>query len=87
MRAAGDLAGVSDSLIAHTETGRVNPPQGAALERLLKVYGGIKEKSFYERVRTFERKLTSREELAELIKRATEKQAQMILQIVKGVMG
>ncbi len=87
MRAVGGLAGVSDSLIAHTETGRVNPPQGPALERLLKVYGGIKEKSFYERVRTFREKPTARGELLELVGRANRKQVETLLQVAKGLMG
>lgn len=87
MRKAGELAGVSDSLIAHIETGRLNPPKGAALERLLRVYGGIQEKSFYERVRTFRMKPTPKEELQELIGRANAKQIQVILQVVRGVLG
>lgn len=40
---------------------------------MLKVYGGTKEKSFYERV--------------QLVNRATEKQAPLILHVVKGLMG
>ncbi len=87
MKSAGSLVGVSDSTIAHIETGRMNPPKGEMLAQLLKVYGGIKEKSFFERVRTFERKLTAREELTELVNRATQKQAQMLLQVAKGLLG
>ncbi len=87
MKKAGQLAGVSDSLIAHIETGRMNPPKGPHLERLLLVYGGIKEKSFYERVRTFQTKPTPREELLELIGRANAAQVQTILQVVRGILG
>lgn len=87
MKSAGGLVGVSDSTIAHIETGRMNAPKGESLARLLKVYGGIKEKSFYDRARAFERKLTAREELAQLVNRATEKQAQTLLQVAKGLMG
>jgi len=87
MKRAGELVGVSDSTIAHIETGRMNPPKGEMLAQLLKVYGGIKEKSFFERIRTFERKLTAREELAELLNRANEKQVQMLLQVAKGLLG
>ena len=86
MKRAGELVGVSDSTIAHIETGRMNPLKGEMLAQLLKVYGGIKEKSFFERVRNFERKLTVREELMELLNRSTEKQAQMLLQVAKGLM-
>lgn len=53
------------------------PIQRPYLAQLLKVYGGIKEKSYRKRVRTFEWKLTER---------ATEKQAQMLLQVAKGLM-
>lgn len=87
MKRAGELVGVSDSTIAHIETGRMNPPKGEALARFLKIYGGIKEKRFYERVRGFERKLTAHEELNELLKRATDKQAQILLQVAKGLLG
>ena len=87
MKRAGTLVGVSDSTIAHIETGRMNPPKGETLARLLKAYGGIKEKSFYERARAFERKLTPREELLELVNRATGKQTQTLLQVAKGLMG
>lgn len=87
MKRAGKLLGVSDSTIAHIETGRMNPPRDEALVQFLKIYGNIKEKSFYERVRTFERKLTPREELAGLLDRATEKQVQILLQVAKGLLG
>ena len=87
MQRAGELAGVSDSTIAHIETGRMNPPKGEALKRLLDVYGGIKEKSFHERVRTFHQKLSAKDELRELVNRATEKQSQTLLQIAKGLLG
>jgi len=46
MKKAGELAGVSDSLIAHTETGRLNPPKGPNLERLLRVYGESRRRAF-----------------------------------------
>ena len=87
MKKAGELAGVSDSLIAHTETGRLNPPKGPNLERLLRVYGGIQAKSFYERVRTFKEKPTPREELLELVGRANAAHVVTLLQVAKGLMG
>lgn len=86
MKRVGELIGVSDSTIAHIETGRMNPPKGEMLLRLLRAYGDIKEKSFHERVRAYREKLTAREELHELVERATEKQAQMLLTVAKGLM-
>jgi transcriptional regulator with XRE-family HTH domain len=48
MRKAGELMELSDSYIAHLETGRIDIPMGARLDRILAVYGGIKKKSLYE---------------------------------------
>lgn len=87
MREAGRRAGVSDSLIAHIETGRIDPPTGDRLERLLKVYGGIKTKSFYERVRGYEEKTSPRDELIELVKRAGQEQVAMLLSAARGLVG
>ncbi len=87
MRSAAQLAGVSTSTIAHIETGRMNAPKGEKLSRLLTVYGGIKEKSFQQRVREFREKTTPRSELHTLIDRATEEQIRLLLQMAKGLMG
>jgi len=87
MRKAAELAGVSTSTIVHIETGRMDAPRGIRLERLLLVYGGIKVKSFYERVRTFQVDLTPRDELEELLGRANEAQVRTLLAIVRGVLG
>jgi transcriptional regulator with XRE-family HTH domain len=87
LKRVGSLLGASASTIAHIETGRMNPPKDEMLLRLLKIYGGIKEKSYRERVRIFERKLTAREELIELVNRATDKQAQILLQMTKALLG
>lgn len=86
MRRAAELAGISASTISHIETGRMNPPKGGKLERLLAIYGGIRLKSFYERVRLFESRLTAREELLQLLERASTQQIQIILQIVKSLL-
>lgn len=88
MKRAAALMGVSDSTVAHTETGRLNAPKGARLERFLRVYGDIKPKSFYERVRTYGTTPPSlQQELAELLKRANDQQIRVILTIAKGLMG
>lgn len=86
MRKAGELIGVSDSTIAHVENGRMNPPTGERLSRFLKIYGGIKEKSFYERVRRFQEKTTPRDELLELVKRANSRQVKVLLDVARGLM-
>src|ERR1700677_181380 len=67
MRKAGELIGVSDSYISHIENGRADPPKGIYLEKFLAVYGGIKAKSFYERVRNIREEVTPQQELVELI--------------------
>jgi transcriptional regulator with XRE-family HTH domain len=40
--------GLSDTMINFLENGRVEIPQNETLEKLLKVYGDIKRKYFYE---------------------------------------
>ena len=72
MRKAGALIGLSDSYIAHIETGRMDPPKGAKLDRLLAIYGDIKQKSFYERVRNFKVTLTAKDQLLEMVQRMSE---------------
>ncbi len=54
MKKAGTLMGKSDSYIAHLETGRMDLPSGEKLDRLLMAYGGIKQESFFEKVRNFQ---------------------------------
>ncbi|MCH2534876.1 MAG: helix-turn-helix domain-containing protein [Bdellovibrionales bacterium] len=86
MRKAGDLVGVSDSTIAHVENGRMNPPTGKRLADFLKIYGDIKEKSFYERVRRFEEKQTPKDELLEFVKRANPSKVKILLDVARGLM-
>ena len=87
MRKAGELLGVSDSYIAHLETGRMDVPEGERLERILGIYGGIKAKSFYERVRNYEALVTPRDELLELVRRSNDSQVQTLLTIAKSLVG
>lgn len=51
MKAAGKAVGVSDSFVSHIENGRVDCPKYEALDKFLKVYGGISIKYFNELVR------------------------------------
>jgi transcriptional regulator with XRE-family HTH domain len=87
MRRAAIQIGVSDSTIAHIETGRMDPPRKDRLARILAVYGGIKEKSFYERVRLYAEQASPRDELGDLISRATPAQIQTLLQVAKALLG
>ena len=87
MRDAARLVGISISTVAHVENGRMNAPKGKSLARFLNAYGGMKEKSFYERVRNFKEKITPKDELIDLLKRATDDQIKTIIQITRGLLG
>ena len=69
MRKAADLIKLSDTYIAHIETGRMDPPTGDRLEKLLAIYGGIKQKTFYEKVRKYKRRIPDRDHLSEVVRR------------------
>lgn len=85
MRKAGKLIGVSDSYISHIENGRIDFPRGASLDRFLAVYGGIKQKSFYERVRNYTKKITPLDELLEVIQRLPHNKISIILSLAKNL--
>jgi HTH-type transcriptional regulator, competence development regulator len=85
MRKAAELIGLSDSYIAHIETGRMDPPTGIKLDRMLKIYGNLKQKTFYEYVRNFKKKISHREELQEIIDRMKEDKITIVLNIVRGL--
>ena len=85
MRKAGELISLSDSYIAHVETGRMDPPTGIKLDQLLRIYGGIKQKTFYEYVRNFKKKIGPREELQEILDRMNEDKVAIVLKIVRGL--
>lgn len=87
MKEAGKRAGFSDSMIAHIETGRANPPTGERLERLLNAYGGIKTKSFYERVRRYQHEVSPKDELKQLVELMNDQQVKIILPMVKALLG
>lgn len=69
MRKAGSLIGVSDSYISQIENGRMDVPTGVRLDQLLSAYGGIRRKSYYEKVRNFKAKMTARDRLSLLVSR------------------
>jgi transcriptional regulator with XRE-family HTH domain len=58
MRTVGEKLGLSDSYISQIENGRANCPKGESLDRLLKVYGGIGQKYFFELCREWEKEST-----------------------------
>lgn len=86
MKEAAKIAGISDSLIAHIETGRIDSPRGPKLDRLLKAYGNISSKAFAERVRRFQPLLTEKAEATELLKRMNQQQVKLILPVLKGIL-
>ena len=71
MKKAGALMGKSNSYIAHLETGRMDLPRGEKLDRLLMAYGGIKQKSFFEKVRNFQARPNDKTLLLQMIDRTT----------------
>ncbi len=87
MPRAGALIDKSDSYIAHLETGRMEVPTGERLEILLGIYGGMKSKSFYERVRKYKLSTTPKDEILELLQRGSEDQLRTLLAVVKGIIG
>lgn len=68
MRKAGALIGCTDSYISHIENGRADVPRGGRLDKFLAVYGGIKQKSFYERVRRYSESPDYKLDLSDLIR-------------------
>ena len=85
MRKAGALLELSDSYIAHIETGRMNVPTGPRLEKLLLIYGGIKEKSFFERVRSFKEKFTVKDQALELVRTLPDQKLITLIAIAKSL--
>lgn len=86
MRQSGLLVNRSDSYISQIENGRMNVPKGERLERLLTAYGGIKVKSFQERVRLFKIELGPREEIHDLVERLNDSQLNIVLNLVRGIL-
>lgn len=61
MRAVGEKLSLSDSYISQIENGRANCPKGDSLDKLLKLYGGIGQKYFFELCREWEKESTDEE--------------------------
>jgi transcriptional regulator with XRE-family HTH domain len=86
MRQAGSLVGRSDSYISQIENGRMDVPKGERLERLLTAYGGIKARSFIERVRLFRHQATPTDELHDLIERMAVENVITILTMARSIL-
>ena len=86
MRQAGALVSKSDTYICHIETGRMDVPKGERLEQLLGIYGGIKIKSFNERVRLYRHQLTGRQEVMDLVNRLPDYTLPSAICILKGLL-
>lgn len=85
MRKAGALIGVSDSYISHIENGRTDFPKNSRLDKFLAVYGGIKQKSFFERVRNLREEVTPEQELAQLIPKLGKEKISILLNLAKNI--
>jgi hypothetical protein len=55
------------------------------LDQLLAIYGGIKLKSFQDRVRHYRQKLTPRDELVELVARLADKHINTVLAVARSL--
>ena len=85
MRKAGALLGCTDSYISHIENGRSDAPKGDRLDKFLAVYGGIKQKSFYERVRRFSESVDPGQELIELIQNLPPDKIKFVVQLLQNI--
>lgn len=84
MRQVAQLVGLSDTYIAHLETGRLDVPVDDKLKRLLKIYG-THLATYRERVRTYKQQVTPEHELMELVQRMREKELATILAVARSL--
>lgn len=82
---AAMVIGVSDSYIAHIETGRMDVPRGEKLKRLIHAYG-IRSTTYFERLSKFSEKPDPRVELGELVKRMRDKEVDTVLAVARGLL-
>ena len=83
MRKAGELLGLSDTYISHIETGRMDVPTDGKLENILSIYGGMKRKSFSERVRLYKDKIDPSTELIDLLPRLQYREVLTLVAVAK----
>lgn len=85
MRKADAVIGCTDSYISHIENGRTDVPSGDRLDKFLAAYGGIKQKSFYERVRRFSETVDPKQELFEIVQNLNVDKIKMAVQFLKTI--
>jgi transcriptional regulator with XRE-family HTH domain len=85
MRRAGELLGCTDSYISHIENGRSDVPTGERLDKFLIAYGGMKQKSFYERVRNYHCRISPTEELIEAVSCLPADKIKILIQLAKTI--
>ncbi len=78
MRGLGLLIGKSDSYISHLENGRLDFPNGQALDRILAAFGDMKPKSFFERARNCRSRVHQEEFIFKWIRNATDKEVETL---------
>ena len=83
MRKAGELIRCSDSYISHIENGRTDAPTGERLDNFLSIYGGIKQKSFYEKVRCYQENITPLDELVAIIPKLANDEVNILLNLAR----
>ena len=86
MRAAGLRLNISSSMISQIENGRERFPDTARLQLILDAYGGLKVRSFWERVRVYKQQSSAVEELHDLIDRLQGHQASVALAVVRAIL-
>ena len=85
LRQVGERLGRNHSTVSHIEMGRMDPPTGDRLLEMLAIYGVDTHKSFYDRVRNYQKKQTPEEELKELLDRLGKDKAAIVLKIAKRI--
>lgn len=72
MRQAGDMMGISSSLVSQIENGRENIPKGEKLKRFLDCYG-ISISTFKKHVKDYKNDLSDREVVESLLGKVSRK--------------
>lgn len=77
--------GVSDFYISHIANGRIDFPRIEQLIKFLAAYGGIKQKSFYERVHNIQNRIAPTEDLLELIPELGQEKINILLSLARAL--
>lgn len=82
MRKAGELMGISGSLISQVENGRENVPKGERLKRLLDTYG-IKEATFKNLVKNWQEEQSELEIVTELLPKLKDRDLKTVRSLIE----